>query len=79
MFVYAKTNTGNNVYGKTTYTKREVSSMIKQYFDLIFKIVAALLIVSTVMAIGVYAIGIALVVFAVYKLFKYFQNKKGGK
>ena len=53
--------------------------MIKRYFDLIFKIVAALLIVSTVISIGIYAIGIALVVFAVYKLFKYFQNKKGGK
>ena len=53
--------------------------MIKQYFDLIFKIVASLLIVSTVIAIGIYAIGIALVAFAVYKLFKYFQNKKGGK
>ena len=53
--------------------------MLKQYFDLIFKIVAALLIVSTVIAIGVYAIGIALVVFAIDKLFKYFQNKKGGK
>ena len=79
MFVYEKTNTGHSVHGKTTYTKREVSSMIKQYFDLIFKIVAALLIVSTVIAIGVYAIGIALIVFAVYKLFKYFQNKKGGK
>ena len=53
--------------------------MIKQYFDLIFKIVAALLIVSTVIAIGIYAIWIALIVFAIYKLVKYFQNKKGGK
>ena len=78
MFVYEKIKTGNNVYGKTIYTKREVSSMLKRYFDLIFKIVAVLLIFSTAIAIGIYAVGIALIVFAVYKLFKYFQNKKGG-
>ena len=52
--------------------------MLKRYFDLIFKIVAVLLIFSTAIAIGIYAVGIALIVFAVYKLFKYFQNKKGG-
>ena len=79
MFVYEKTNTGNNVYGKTIFIKKEVSSMLKRYFDLIFKIVAVLLIFSTAIAIGIYAVGIALIVFAVYKLFKYFQNKKGGK